>query len=92
MVKNPWIAVELGNTQPMNAVVITGVKDGQLRKYSVECRVNGEWKKVFEGEAPTDRRVKIHRFDRTYADAVRVNVDEADADLAIAQIGVFNEI
>lgn len=93
VVKNPWIAVELGKTQPLNAVVITGAKDGgELRRYSVECRVGGEWKKVFEGAAPTGRRVKIHRFDRTYADAVRVNITDADANVAIAQIGVFNEI
>lgn len=90
-VKKPWIAIELGESQELNAVVITEVKDGQLRRYNIECRINGKWHKVFDGTAPTNRRVKLHRFDRQYADAVRINVDEADADLAIAQIGIYNE-
>lgn len=90
-VKKPWIAIELGKSQELNAVVITEVKDGQLRRYNIECRINGKWHKVFDGTAPTNRRVKLHRFDRQYADAVRINVDEADADLAIAQIGIYNE-
>lgn len=91
-VKNPWIAVELGKTQPVNAVVITGSKgDGQMKKYSIDCRVGGEWKRVFSGTALTDRRVKTHRFDRVYADAVRINIDEAEPNLAIAQVGVYDE-
>lgn len=91
-VAHPWLAVELGRTQPVNAVVITGVKDKRLNRYSIECRVNGRWEKVFDGDAPTDRRVKVHRFDRRYADAVRLNIDDADTEVGIAEFGVYNEI
>ncbi|MCM1448933.1 MAG: alpha-L-fucosidase [Clostridiales bacterium] len=90
-VKEPWISVELGETQPLNMVVITCHKDSRLDKYSIEYRTGGEWKTLFDGNAPTDRRVKTHRFDRVYADAVRLRTTANDKPLIINEIGVYNE-
>lgn len=90
-VDEPWIMVDLGQTTPVNSVVITEQTDDNLKNYRIECRDKGEWTTVFSGEAPTGRRVKVHRFDPVYADAVRVVVTEADGQVVINELGVYNE-
>lgn len=90
-VKAPWIQVELGNTHPVDAVVITDHADDAITAYRIQCRHNGDWITVFDGDAPTGRRVKINRFAPVNADAVRLTVTAADGDVEIAELGVYSE-
>lgn len=90
-VAEPWLVVELGKAYPVNAVAITEAADGIVAAYRIECRNNGVWTTVFDGEAPTSRRVKINRFDTTIADAVRLTVTRADGRVEIKELGVFSE-
>ena len=91
VVKEPWVMVDLEGTSPVNTVAITDSGDDKLQNYTIDCRVDGEWKTVFSGNAPTDRRVKIHRFDPVYSDAVRLTVNKANGNVEISELGVYNE-
>ena len=90
-VAKPWYSVELGHAQPFNMVVVTDRDNDRLQNYSIEYRAEGKWHKVFEGDAPTAARVKIHRFDTVWGDAVRLSVNSSKRQVAIAEFGVFNE-
>lgn len=87
-VKAPWYAVELGREREFNAVVITEKKEN-VSRYRLEYRTHGEWKTLFSGEKKG--RVKIHRFDRVWGDAVRVVMEGFAEPPAIAELGVYAE-
>lgn len=90
-VKEPWLQVELGNVYPVNAVVLTDHHDNAITSYRIECRNNGQWTKVFEGPATTEKRVKISRFAPVLADAVKLTVTDANGNVQIRELGVYNE-
>lgn len=90
-VKEPWIQVELGDVYPVNAVVLTDRDDNAIKAYKIECRNNGEWITVYQGPATTDKRVKINRFEPVLADAVKMTVTDAQGNVQIRELGVYNE-
>lgn len=90
-VKEPWIQVELGDVYPVNAVVLTDRDDNAIKAYKIECRNKGEWTTVYEGPATTDKRVKINRFEPVLADAVKMTVTDAQGNVQIRELGVYNE-
>lgn len=90
-VKEPWLQVELGDVYPVNAVVLTDKHDKAITSYRIECRNNGEWSTVFEGPAPTEKRVKINRFNTVLADAVKLTVTDANGNVQVRELGVYNE-
>jgi alpha-L-fucosidase len=57
--------------------------------YRLEYRTNGVWKLLVGGDNPA--RVKIHRFERVWGDAVRISMDRFDTPPAIAEFGVYDE-
>ena len=90
-VKEPWLQVELGDVYPVNAVVITDSEDDAIAAYTIECRANGQWTKVYDGPATTGKRVKINRFEPVLADAVKLTVTDARGNVEIRELGVYNE-
>ena len=90
-VKTPWYMVDLGHEQPFNMVVITDRDNDRLQSYKIEYRLAGQWLTAFEGNAPTKARVKIHRFNTVWGDAVRITVGASKRTVSIAEVGVFNE-
>lgn len=91
IVKNPWYSVDLGYEKPFNMIVITDRDNNRLQSYKLEYRQAGKWQTVFEGIAPTAQRVKIHRFNTVWGDAVRMSVKSCNGNVSIAEFGVFNE-
>lgn len=90
-VKEPWYSVMLGREQPFNMIVITDRNNDRLQEYRLEYRVNDTWKTLYEGKAPTSQRVKIHRFDTVWGDAVRIVVLKSNGTPSIAEFGVYCE-
>ena len=91
-VAEPWLLIELDGEQEFNAVAITDNPDCTLRSYVIECRKDGRWQELFNGDSPTPRQVKIHRFERPYSgDAVRLRVLGSSGKGAIAELGVYRE-
>jgi len=90
-VKTPWYSVSLQREQPFNMVVITDRNNDRLQEYRLEYRVNNEWKLLYEGKATTSQRVKIHRFDTVWGDAIRMVILESNGTPSIAEFGVYCE-
>lgn len=88
-IKNPWLAVFLDKEQPINMVVITEKEVPHISGYTFEYRVNGVWKFLCKGGK--EGRVKIHRFNTVYADAVRLNISTYSGEVAVAELGVYCE-
>ena len=63
----------------------------RLQEYRLEYRAGGTWKPLYEGKAPTGLRVKIHRFDTVWGDAVRMTVLNSNGTTSIAEFGVYCE-
>ena len=72
-------------------IVITDRDNNRLQNYKLEYRQAGKWQTVFEGNTPTAQRVKIHRFNTVWGDAVRMSVKSCNGNVSIAEFGVFNE-
>jgi alpha-L-fucosidase len=87
-VKEPWYEVELVGDKAFNAIVITEDK-ANINHYRLEYRSNGVWKPLLKGD--NKGRVKIHRFQRVWGDAVRVLIDGFETPPAIAEFGVYDE-
>lgn len=90
-VASPWIAVDLGDPQFFNTVVITDLEAPGIRRYAIDRMSDGVWKEIFSGNAPTDRKVKVHRFPEVEGSAVRIRILEAEGPVRISEIGVYCE-
>lgn len=90
-VRDPWFSVTLEREKPFNMIVITDCNNDRLQEYTLEYRTGNTWKTLFEGKAPTSQRVKIHRFDTVWGDAVRMKVQKTNGSVSIAEFGVYCE-
>lgn len=88
-VAEPWLSVDLGREMPLNMIVVTENGAPRVEEYALEYRTAGEWKPL--GTEPKAGRVKIHRFDTVWGDAVRMTVRKSSGAPAIAELGVYNE-
>ncbi len=92
-VKNPNVTISLGSEQPFNAIVITDVENDDMQEYTLEYRSNNVWKTIFTGKAKNAKRVKYHRFDTVWGDAVRLTVHSYKGEmLGIEELGIYNEV
>lgn len=88
--ETPWISVTLDREQQINMIVLTEASHSNIQVYELEYRQNGEWKPLGEGDDPC--KVKVHRFDPVYADAVRMTVTKkGGSSIGVAEFGVYNE-
>ena len=90
-VKTPWYSVSFDRERPFNMIVITDRTNDRLQEYRLEYRTGGAWKPLYEGKAPTNLRVKIHRFEGVWGDAVRMTVLKSNGTTSIAEFGVYCE-
>lgn len=91
-VKDVFWEVQLDGDRDFNMIVVTEPRGGVLQEYRLEYRSYGTWKTVFEGKAPTQSRVKIHRFDTVRGDKVRIVITAASGQPAIAELGVYQPL
>lgn len=87
-IKNPWFEVDLTKETAFNTIVITEEK-ANVSAYTLEYFANNKWYPLAEGKNAA--RIKIHRFDRIWADKVRVTFHTFNRPPAIAEFGVYNE-
>ena len=88
-VVTPWLEILLGREQPLNAVVITEGSAPRIEEYRLEYRLYGEWHPI--DTSPKAGRVKIHRFDTVWGDAVRLTILKASDTPLVAELGVYRE-
>ena len=64
-----------------------------MQEYTLEYRSNNVWKTIFTGKAKNAKRVKYHRFDTVWGDAVRLTVHSYKGEmLGIEELGIYNEV
>ncbi len=89
-VEVPWIEIELGREMPFNAIVITEAEGSpRIREYRLEYRLYDEWLPVETDMR--DGRVRIHRFEAVWGDAVRFSVTNSSSNPSVAELGVYLE-
>lgn len=89
-VKEPWFEVDLGvNEQPINMITITQGNNKSIKTYLLEYCKNNMWHPLFVGS--NSSAIKVHRFDRVWANKVRMKIIEFDAPPTISEFGVYNE-
>jgi alpha-L-fucosidase len=52
---------------------------------------NGEWKKIPVEQKNTSGRVKIFRFDRVWAERLKLEITPGKEQVVIQEVGVYNE-
>lgn len=90
-VDKPWLMIDLDGNHQFNTIVISLSNDYNIKSYALDYRNGDTWTEIFDGQAPTTRKVKIHRFEPVSGDAVRLRITETDGNVAIAELGVYNE-
>ena len=89
-VEQPFYEVELGHNYAINQIVLTEPEGGVIQAYTLQYRTtDGTWQTLFQGPAPTQSRVKIHRFAPVMASHVRITITQSSAPPAIAELGVY---
>jgi alpha-L-fucosidase len=87
-VKNPWYEIDFDHDQAFNTITITE-QTSNISQYHLEYYANGVWKPLVSSK--NAKKVKIERFERIWANKVRIWVDKADHQVSIAEFGVYNE-
>ncbi|AMR32369.1 carbohydrate-binding protein [Mucilaginibacter sp. PAMC 26640] len=87
-VKKPWYELTFKRDQAFNTIVIAEQK-ANITDYRLEYNVDGVWKTLFNGR--NDHKIKIHRFERVWANKVRISVEKADHQVSIGEFEVYNE-
>lgn len=87
-VKNPWYAVDLQREKGFNMIVITESRPN-VTDYTIEYFQNNAWHKLLDGHETG--RIKIHRFDRVYAQKVRLKFNKFKQAPELRELGVYNE-
>ncbi len=84
----PWLEIDLTKETAFNAMVITE-ENANVSAYTLEYFANNKWHFLADGKNAS--KIKIHRFDRIWADKVRIKFTTFNHPPAIAEIGVYNE-
>ena len=88
-VETPWLTVYLDGEQPLNTIVLTEGGGRRIESYRLEYRLCGEWHPI---DVPVrSGRVKIHRFDTVWGDAVRLTIEKSSDTPLVDELGVYLE-
>lgn len=89
-IKKPWLEIILDNTeQEFNLITIAQRGESNFSKYRIEYFHNNKWLPLLSGE--NNDIIKVHRFNKVWADKVRIQIDEFSKPPVIAEFGVYNE-
>ena len=58
-----------------------------IRKYTVEARVGGEWKRVCEGESIGHKRIQY--FDDVDCTKIRLSIEESTTESQIKNFAIY---
>lgn len=87
-VKQPWYEISFKHETGLNTIVIAE-RRANINKYKLEYYAAGEWKPILEGDKTAN--VKIHRFNRIWANKIRVQIIGYNRTPSIAEFEVYNE-
>lgn len=89
-VEKPWYVVDLEKTASFNTIVISDL-NRSFQEYALYYDKDGNWQPI--SIAPSDKTIKIHRFERVYGGKVKIEIKPTGSvPPSIMEIGVYNEI
>lgn len=86
-VKSPWYEVSFESAQPCNMAVITS---GKPSDYALSYYANGKWNPI-QAERTGDQKVAVYRFDRVWAEKIKVTFQDFRRAPEVAELGIYNE-
>jgi alpha-L-fucosidase len=87
-VKEPWLEISFKKETGLNTIVITE-RRANINKYKLEYYTAGSWKPILAGDKTS--AIKVHRFDRVYANKVRIQITGYNRTPSIGEFQVYNE-
>ncbi|MCC8423467.1 alpha-L-fucosidase [Mucilaginibacter sp. UR6-11] len=87
-VKQPWYEISFKRETGLNTIVIAESK-ANINKYKLEYFAGGAWKPILDGEKTG--RIKVHRFNRIWANKIRMQILGSENTPSIAEFQVYNE-
>lgn len=87
-VTNPWYEIEFPRSHSFNTITIYDTNKS-FQEYELVYECNGIWKTLFKGRSMD--RIKVHRFDRIWANRIKINITNFSSPPSIAEFGVYNE-
>jgi alpha-L-fucosidase len=87
-VKQPWLEISFKRETGFNTIVIAE-NYANINKYKLEYYVDGAWKTLLDGEIA--KNVKVHRFNRVWANKVRIQILGYNRTPSISEFEVYNE-
>lgn len=87
-VKEPWLEISFKNETAINTIAIAE-RRANINKYQLEYFAAGEWKPILDGDKTSN--IKIHRFNRVWANKVRIKISGYSRTPSIAEFQVYNE-
>jgi alpha-L-fucosidase len=87
-IKQPWYEISFKHETGLNTIVIAE-RRANINKYKLEYYAAGEWKPILDGDKITN--VKIHRFNRIWANKIRMQIIGYNRTPSIAEFEVYNE-
>ncbi|TSJ39635.1 carbohydrate-binding protein [Mucilaginibacter corticis] len=88
VVKQPWYEISFKRETALNTIVIAEEK-ANINKYKLEYYSAGSWKPILDGDKAG--KIKLHRFNRIWANKVRMQIIGYKEQPSIAEFEVYNE-
>ncbi|MDD2952880.1 MAG: alpha-L-fucosidase [Parabacteroides sp.] len=87
-VEKPWYVVDLKRTHAFNTIVITDLKNS-FDTYTLFYEKAGEWIPI--PQQAQKGSVKIHRFDRTWGEKIKIEIVRSSVSPSITEFAVYDE-
>ncbi|MDB5156601.1 MAG: carbohydrate-binding protein [Mucilaginibacter sp.] len=88
VVKQPWYEISFKRETGFNTIVIAEQK-ANINKYKLEYYSAGSWKPILDGDK--EGKIKLHRFNRIWANKIRMQITGYKETPSIAEFEVYNE-
>ncbi|WP_256007461.1 alpha-L-fucosidase [Pedobacter deserti] len=88
-VKSPWYELNFEKAQAFNMVVVTEGRQGDSN-YQLQYYAAGQWHPL-KAEQVEAGRITIFRFDRVWAERLKLTISGFSKPPVLAEVGVYNE-
>lgn len=87
-VKQPWLEISFKHETGLNTIVIAESR-ANINKYKLEYYSEGAWKPIVDGDKTGP--IKVHRFNRIWANKVRIQILGYNKTPSVSEFKVYNE-
>jgi alpha-L-fucosidase len=87
-VKQPWLEISFKHETGLNTIVIAESR-ANINKYKLEYFSEGAWKPIVDGDKTGP--IKVHRFNRIWANKVRIQILGYNRTPSVSEFQVYNE-